>query len=90
MKKIVIVLLLILILAALTKPSEDNFNDFIKSEMKNTNDDVFTKIIKGGLNIQSQLTTVYKDKMLYSTVKTKIANEKIEYIGLFGTWIRIN
>ena len=89
MKKLIIVILLVLILAAVTKPSEEDYHEFIKTELKdNGNDNVFAKLFKEGLNIQSELTTDYQDKIFFSTAQSTISNEKREYIGIFGTWIR--
>ena len=91
MKKLIIVILLVLILAAVTKPSVEDYHEFIKTELKdNGNDNVFAKLFKEGLNIQSELTTDYQDKIFYSTAQSTISNEKREYIGIFGTWFRNN
>ncbi len=91
MKKIIIIILILLVFASITKPSEDSFNNYIKTEFKsNKNDDGLTRIVKGVSKLQSNLTTRYNDKIFYSITETSIGNEKHKFIGIFGFWFKID
>lgn len=91
MKKGIIFLAVILILAAITKPSENSFNNYVKSKLEIKNNDKFLDMMaKGALQIQSNLLTQYEDKIFFSYGKTSLANTNPEFIGVFGFWFQIN
>ena len=101
MKKIlplVIAIFIIALLFILTKPSSDNFDEYLeyRAHYKEHSDDTIVGyhdfIVEKVL-----LSKKYEDKIFYSRVtlhpehlynpKTnKELNPKYEYIGLFGTW----
>jgi len=90
MKKYIIVVLIILILAATSNPSKESFSDHINSALKiNKDDNLISSIVKTGMNFQSDLSTQYKGKIFFSTAKTYVGNQNHSYLGLFGFWIRI-
>ena len=90
MKKIVIIVLVLLVFTSVTKPSEDSFNDYIKSEFKNKkDDDGLTKIVKGFNKIQSNLSTKYYDKIFYSISETTIGKDKHKFLGICEFWFEI-
>ena len=89
-KKIIIIALIILVGAALTKPSEENFKNYIKSElMINSNDGFLTTVVKGITKIQSDLTTKYTDKTFFAICESTIGDEKNKFIGVFGFWFEL-
>lgn len=94
MKKIVIVFIVILLLfivAAMTKPSESHFENFLNEHFaQNKSDDLFTKGAKSLVKIQSKWTNEYEDKIFFARAHTKIVNKKFHFIGAFGFWIKIN
>jgi len=91
MKKGIFLVLVVLILLSITKPSEESFNNYIQSELvSKKNDDVLTKIVKGVTKIQSELSTDYYDKIFYSISETTMGNEKHKFLGIFGFWFEIN
>lgn len=83
-----IIILVILLIAGLTNPSEENFQEHIKSEMKEGNENKVQDLVDEGLSVQSKITSDYNSRILFSTVSTTIANEKRKYFGVFGFWIR--
>ena len=90
MKKGLIILIVILIAAAISKPSKDSFSDYINTTLKvNKNEDLISSIVKTGMNFQSDLSTQYKDRLFFSTAKTFIGNRNYSYLGLFGFWFKI-
>ena len=90
MKKGIITILGLLVLLAITKPSEDSFNNYIQSELNSKkNDDVLTKIAKGITKIQSDLTADYYDKIFYCISETTMGNEKHYFLGICGFWFEI-
>lgn len=90
MKKIIIIILVLLVFTSVTKPSEESFDNYIKSEFKsNKTDDGLTSIVKGVFKIQSNLTTKYYDKTFYSITETKIGNDKHKFLGICGFWFEI-
>ena len=90
MKKIAIVVLILLVLTAITKPSEDSFNEYIRTELKsNSKDGILVKIAKGLSGIQSSLTTKYDDKTFFSTVESTVGGERHKYLGILGMWFEI-
>jgi len=90
MKKFLITTLIVLILAAVSKPSKESFSDYIDSTLKvNKNDDLISSIVKTGLNFQSDLSTQYNDKIFFSTAKIYVGNQHPTYLGLFGFWFKI-
>jgi len=91
MKKGILIVLVVLILLSITKPSEESFNNYIQSELvSKKNDDVLTKIVKGVTKIQSDLSTDYYDKIFYSISETTMGNQKHKFLGIFGFWFEIN
>ena len=94
MKKIAIsfiLVLLLLITAAITKPSEDHFDNFLNEHfVQDQSDDIFTKGAKALVKLQSKWTTEYEDKIFFAKAHTKIVNDKMDFVGAFGFWIRIN
>ena len=91
MKKGILIVLVVLILLSITKPSEESFNNYIQSELvSKKNDDVLTKIVKGVTKIQSNLSTDYYDKIFYSISETTMGNQKHKFLGIFGFWFEIN
>jgi len=90
MKKYILGILVILILAAITKPSKESFSDHINTTLKvNENDNLISSIVKTGMNFQSDLSTEYKDSIFFSTAKTYIGDKNHSYLGLFGFWFKI-
>ena len=49
---------------------------------------LLTKVITP--EIQSRWTTEYEDKIFFAKAHTKIVNDKMDFVGVFGFWIRIN
>ncbi len=92
MKKIAIILILVLLIfvtASITKPSENNFENYLKqSFVQNKSDDLFTKGVKSLVKIQSNWSIKYEDRIFFAKASTKVVNEKIEFIGIFGFWIQ--
>ena len=90
MKKYFITALIVLILAALSKPSEESFSNHMNSTLKvNKDDNLISSIVKTGMNFQSDLSTQYNDKIFFSTAKTYAGNQNHSYLGLFGFWFKI-
>lgn len=85
-KRIVITVFALLILAALTNPSEDSFNKYINHRMEKKSDNKIEGIINKGLAIQSNITTDYSSYALFSISKTTIGTSKKTYFGIFGLW----
>ena len=89
-KKIIIIALLILVGTALTKPNEESFKNYIKSELKINRDDGFlTTVVKGITKIQSDLTTTYNDKTFYAICESTMGDKKNKFIGVFGFWFEL-
>lgn len=91
MKKLFLIILVVLVIAAITKPSESSFKNYVKTELKsNDSDNVLTIIVKGISKVQSDLSTKYYDKIFYSTVETTIVDERQKFVGVFNMWFKIN
>ena len=58
--------------------------------MQNQSDDLFTKGAKALVKIQSKWTTEYEDKIFFAKAHAKIVNEKMDFVGVFGFWMKIN
>ena len=58
MKKYIITALIVLILAAISKPSKESFSNLMNSTIKvNKNDNLISSIVKPDMNFQSDLST---------------------------------
>lgn len=91
MKKIFLVILILLVLTAITKPSENSFKQYINTELKsNVKDDFLTKFVKNISKIQSDLTINYYDKVFFSIAETTIGNDQHKFLGVCGMWFEIN
>ena len=92
MKKFMIILILILsigILAVVTKPSEDHFQEWIKIKTESntkTSDSWSAKLLRKGFQTQVKYSTNYKDKTFYSIVETRMLDQEMTYFGVFGMW----
>ncbi|MCK9167449.1 MAG: hypothetical protein EOL88_12575 [Bacteroidia bacterium] len=87
----------ILVIMAITKPSEESFNSFLDKkysiEENSTQNDLeilLNKAIKSGVNVQAQTYKTYSNHTLYAEVITQEILDEERYIGIFGFWIQIS
>ena len=93
MKKSVIILIIVLffsVFAALTKPSESHFRNYIKNKFTyKSNDNLLTKGLKSVFKVQSGMYVKYDDKIFYSLGSTRVGNQEVRFIGIFGFWTEL-
>lgn len=90
--KFIIIIAGILLVLAVTKPTRENFKTDIKEsyESKNTDDSVGLQAIGALLNLKSQLTVKYEDRIFFATASTVVMRTNHKYVGLLGFWIPIS
>lgn len=98
-KKNLILLLVLIAALAITKPSEASFSEWLserydaKTEQA-SGENGFDKLInKGKLKItQGQIaaTAEYENKYLFAMVKSQANSENIQFLGIFGIWMKIS
>ncbi len=85
---LLILLLLIAVLLAVTKPNKQDFELFISQEFNSKqNSSLLGSVISKGIGYNAKRTIQYKDKIFFSLVTTKIVNEERKFIGIIGQWI---
>ena len=91
MKKILTIIFLILIGAAISKPSANSFDSYIEKEVQSkSNNSFLSKLTASATSTLNKYTKDYDDKIFYSTASTKISGRKITYLGIFGFWFKTN
>lgn len=101
MKKLIRFIAIILIAAgllAIFKPSDDNFESWLKnnSSIKRKNakgDNAVEKLVNKGLTTATQLQVLasyqYTNHHVLAIVKANANGEKLTYVGLAGTWVKL-
>ncbi len=99
MKKLIRFIAIVLIVAGLLaffKPSEDNFENWLKnnSSKKRENakgDNTVEKLVDKGLTTATQLqvlaTYQYTNHHVLAIIEANANGEKLTYVGLAGTWL---
>jgi hypothetical protein len=96
--KLILGLALILIVLAVSKPSEESFNKYTKEkyesvETSNSLEEIankaMTNIKNASLNVQSSLTANYEDKIFFALASRDQMNVKESYLGILGFWVKI-
>jgi len=96
--KLIVALLVLLVVLAVLKPSEDNFRNHIY-EKYNTeqSDDIagaaentLKNLGKAARNFQSQFTVEYHDKIFFALASTYKGSDEISYLGIAGFWVKIS
>ena len=97
--KLALIIAVTLVLLAVLKPSKENFNGYVKETYEKIDtDDTIENMAKSAirnagkaaLNMQGQLTTNYNDRIFFATGSAMKMDKTIEYLGIFGFWIKIS
>lgn len=101
MKKLIRFIAILLIAAGLLaffKPSEDNFENWLKnnSSKKRENakgDNTVEKLVEKGLTTATQLqvlaTYQYTNHHVLAIIEANANGEELTYVGLAGTWVKL-
>jgi hypothetical protein len=92
MKKLVYIMLMMMVLGVvliISKPSENNFLDYINESTKTTSEDSFlNKVVAAGVNFKAKASFTYTDKFFFAKARIDILEEQ-EYLGVLGVWIEL-
>ena len=101
MKKLIRFIVFILVIAgalAFFKPTEKNFEDWVKKEAaeKRGNakgENVIEKLVDKGITTATQLqilgTYQYNNHYVLSIVKANANGEQLQYLGIAGFWVQL-
>lgn len=85
-----ILVLLLFIFLAVTKPSETDFQQWARANIRA--DDSADWVERGMLfavRTQMNLETVYRDYAILAVVDTRVLDTRLRYLGIAGQWVLI-
>jgi uncharacterized protein YxeA len=93
----IIILLLIIIGLFLTKPSTENFDNYIDkkySREKSNEKTELQRIVNSGVNktlaFQIKQTKEYKNYYIFSMVDALEVDKEVKFVGILGIWFSVN
>ena len=101
MKKIIRFFVFLLVLAAamvILKPSSHDFESWVKEDAarkrgKAKGENIVEKLVDKGVTTANQLqllaTYRYDDHVVIATVEAVANGEKVQFVGIVGTWIKL-
>lgn len=90
---LIIVLGFLLIVSAVTKPDENDFNKWVKDNYSEVKKSDNTSLLEKGAtalnHYQLSKNLVYEDKLIFAVAKTSSFGKDMRFIGVFGTWFSL-
>lgn len=87
MKTLVILILLLVLIAgaALSRPSEQSFRTYLSQNINKPDANILEKTIGGYVADRYFESATYQNRLVYATITR---SGRIEYVGAFGRWFR--
>ena len=86
--------LFIILVMFITKPTSNDFNDYIDEQFEQAETSTLQSLIKAGKNTaiayQIKQSKEYDDKLLFATVSARELDNEVKYLGLMGMWFALN
>ena len=81
---------MILILLAVTKPTEESFTKIVNGINIDKDASFLDKVIQKGMHIQMKLTTDVTDFPFFRVAEVDIGFDSYRYLGICGFWFSLD
>lgn len=78
---------LLLVIMVLTNPDRDDFQGWLNHQIRKPSDGLLGSTLKKSVHLQANYNITYSDKILFSTAGTRVAGQRLTFLGVFGTWL---